>query len=163
MHKVDHKLNHLQHKNTHHKVHNFLAYSYFIYLFVLVLGVFLDLVLPIKVFHDSIMLLFGFILLSLASVLIIWAQKSSVDLLKKEKVESKHFCRGPYCYTRTPTHFGLFFAVLGFGFILNSFFVIILTIASFLFTKITFVKKQELELEKKFGEAYKEYKKIVKF
>ncbi len=150
-------------KSKHHKVHNFLAYSYFIYLFVLILGVILDMFLPIKMFHDSVMLLIGFVLIIFATVLIFWAQKSSVDLLAKDSVDKSHFCRGPYCYTRTPTHFGLFFAVLGFGFILNSFFVILLTIVSFLFTKITFVKKQEQELEKKFGEAYREYKKIVKF
>lgn len=163
MNKTGHKLSFSKHKNKHHKVHNFLAYSYFVYLFVLIIGVLLDLLLPVKIFHDSVMILVGFILLILSSVLIVWAQKSSVDLLAHENVDKEHFCRGPYCYTRTPTHLGLFLAVLGFGFIINSFFVILLTAASFLFTKITFVKKQEKELEKKFGEAYREYKKIVKF
>lgn len=163
MNKTGHKLSFSKHKNKHHKVHHFLAYSYFIYLFVLILGVLLDMLFPIKIFHDSIMIFVGFILLILSSFLIVWAQKSSVDLFTKENVNKEHFCRGPYCYTRTPTHYGLFLAVLGFGFIINSFFVILLTVASFLFTKITFVKKQEQELEKKFGEAYREYKKIVKF
>ncbi len=163
MNKTGHKLSFSKHKNKHHKVHHFLAYSYFIYLFVLILGVLLDMLFPIKIFHDSIMILVGFILLILSSLLIVWAQKSSVDLLTKENVDKEHFCKGPYCYTRTPTHYGLFLAVLGFGFIINSFFVILLTVFSFLFTKITFVKKQEKELEKKFGEAYREYKKIVKF
>lgn len=163
MNKTGHKLSFSKHKNKHQKVHHFLAYSYFIYLFVLILGVLLDMFFPIKIFHDSIMILVGFILLILSSLLIVWAQKSSVDLLTKENVDKEHFCKGPYCYTRTPTHYGLFLAVLGFGFIINSFFVILLTVFSFLFTKITFVKKQEKELEKKFGEAYREYKKIVKF
>jgi protein-S-isoprenylcysteine O-methyltransferase Ste14 len=163
MNKNGQKLNFSKHKNKHHKVHNFLAYSYFVYLFVLILGVLLDMLLPVKVFHESIMFSAGIVLIIFSSILIVWAQKSSVDLLEKENVSKEHFCRGPYCYTRTPTHYGLFFAVVGFGFIINSFFVILLTVASFLFTKITFVKKQELELEKKFGEAYREYKKIVKF
>jgi len=150
-------------KHKDHGVHSSLAYSYFIYFFILILGVTLDLFFPVKVFHISIMTPVGLLLLLVATLLIFWAQKSSSDLLKKSEVTKEHFCRGPYCYTRTPTHWGLFLAVLGFGFIINSFFVIILTFISFVVTKFTFVKKQEDELEKKFGEAYREYKKIVKF
>jgi protein-S-isoprenylcysteine O-methyltransferase Ste14 len=84
-------------------------------------------------------------------------------LFKSELVTKETFCRGPYCYTRSPTHFGLFLLIIGFGFVLNAFFVVLFTFFCFLITKITFVKKQEKLLEEKYGTAYTEYKKSVKF
>ncbi len=145
-------------------IHRTLAYSYFAYFIVLVFGVLLDCFFPVRVFHTDIMVAIGFILLILSTLLIIWAQKTSRELLHKEKddVTQEHFCRGPYCYTRTPTHWGLLFLALGFGFIANAFFVIVLTIISFLLSKLTFIKKQERLLEEKFGTPYIEYKKSVK-
>lgn len=163
MDKVDNKLNLKHNKHKDHAVHSSLSYSYVIHLFALILGIFLDFLFPIQIFHDSIMVFVGIMFLVFSSILVFWAQNSSMDLLHKEDVNEEHFCRGPYCYTRTPTHFGLFLAVMGFGFIINSFFVIVLTFFTFFITKYTFVKKQELELEKKFGDAYRKYKKIVKF
>ncbi|KKR78979.1 MAG: hypothetical protein UU24_C0020G0005 [Candidatus Nomurabacteria bacterium GW2011_GWA2_40_9] len=145
-----------------HTVHKTLAHSYIVYFLILVLGVCLDLLFPIRIFHTSIMAPIGFVFLVFASFIIFWAQKSSRDLLKAEEVTKEHFCRGPYCYSRTPTHWGLFFLALGFGFIMNAFFIILFTIISFIITKITFVQKQEKLLEQKFGAPYTEYKKSVK-
>lgn len=145
-----------------HVVHKTLAHSYVVYFFILVVGVFLDIMFPIRVFPSSVMVSIGFLLLILASALIWWAQRSSGDLLKKEEVDVEHFFRGPYRYTRTPTHWGLFFLALGFGFVAHAFFVIVLTIISFIVTKSTFVKKQEALLEEKFGAPYREYKNKVK-
>jgi len=145
-----------------HIVHRTLAHSYSVYFLLLMFGVFLDIVFPIRVFHDSVMVAVGFVFLIFASFLIFWAQKSSRNLLKKEEVTKEHFCVGPYCYTRIPTHWGLFLLTLGFGFIMNAFFIIIFTIISFLITKYSFVKKQEKLLEEKFGIPYIEYKKSVK-
>jgi len=145
-----------------HTVHKTLAHSYIVYFLILILGVSLDLFFHIKIFNTSIMAPIGFVFLVLASFIIFWAQKSSRDLLKVKDVTKQHFCRGPYCYTRTPTHWGLFFLALGFGFIMNAFFIIILTVISFIITKITFVQKQEKLLEQKFGTPYTEYKKSVK-
>ena len=145
-----------------HAVHKTLAHSYIVYFLILIFGVFLDIMFPIRVFSSSVMVSMGFIFLILSSALILWAQRSSRDLLKKEEVTTEHFCRGPYCYTRTPTHWGLFFLALGFGFVAHAFFVIVLTIISFIVTKATFVRKQEALLEDKFGAPYREYKNKVK-
>lgn len=159
----ENKIHSINNKHKDHAVHSSLAYSYFVHFIVLIIGIVLDLFFPIKIFHDSIMTFIGIMFLVFSSLLILWAQMSSTDLLQKTDVTPEYFCRGPYCYTRTPTHWGLFLAIMGFGFVINSFFVIVLTFVSFLITKFTFVKKQEDELEKKFGEAYRKYKKIVKF
>ena len=105
----------------------------------------------------------GFLFLVFATVVIIWAQKTGRDLRKVEEVKTEHFCRGPYCYTRTPTHWGLFFLVLGFGIIANALFVILSTIVSFIISKFIFIKKHDEILVEKYGDAYSEYKKLVKF
>ncbi|MEK7588776.1 MAG: hypothetical protein AAB438_03075 [Patescibacteria group bacterium] len=152
----------LKKKQEDSLVHRILAHSYFLYFFVLVLGVVLDLLFPIRIFHTSIMMPVGFVVLVLASILIFWAQHTSRKL-DPNTITKESFCKGPYCYTRMPTHYGLFLLMLGFGFIANAFFIIVFTILSFVVTRITFVKEQEKVLENKYGEAYKEYKKIVKF
>jgi protein-S-isoprenylcysteine O-methyltransferase Ste14 len=145
-------------------IHLTLAYSYFVFFFVAVIGILLDCFFPVRIFEKNLMAGIGFVFLVLATILIFWAQNTSRALLGKgkEDVTKEHFCRGPYCYTRTPTHWGLLFLILGFGFVANAFFVIMLTIVSFLLSKITFIKKQEMLLEEKFGAPYIEYKKSVK-
>jgi protein-S-isoprenylcysteine O-methyltransferase Ste14 len=151
-------VHHHPHKN---KVHHILAHSYSFFFLLLIIGILLDVIFNVKFFENSILLPVGFVLLVLASILIFWAQKSS-HKLNKENLSKETFCRGPYYYTRSPTHLGLFLLILSFGFITNAFFVIVLTVVSFIVTKFVFVKKQEAILEERYGEAYKEYKKSVK-
>lgn len=144
-------------------VHHVLAHSYFLYFLLFLVAVFLDLVFPIKIFSNGTMVPAGFSILVFASVLILWAQKTSRDLRKIEHINKESFCRGPYCYTRSPTHWGLFLLMLGFGFLVNALFVIIFTVISFIVTKFIFIKKQESILVDKYGAPYIEYKKSVKF
>jgi len=146
-----------------HEVHGILAHSYLVYFFILIIGVVLDLSFPDKIFNKAIMMPTGFLMLVLATLVIFWAQHTSRKLEITDTITKETFCKGPYCYTRTPTHWGLFLLALGFGFILNALFVIILTIISFVITKLFFLKKQESILEDKYGKPYLDYKKIVKF
>lgn len=144
-------------------VHRILAHSYFFYFLSFLIAVSLDIIFPIKIFHNTIMVFVGLFLLVFASILILWAQKTSLDLKNKEEIKRESFCHGPYCYTRTPTHWGLFLLMLGFGFLINALFVIIFTIFSLFVTKLVFLKKQEHAMVNKYGTAYEEYKKLVKF
>jgi len=75
----------------------------------------------------------------------------------------EHFCRGPYCYTRIPTQWGLFFLMLGFGIVANALFVILFTILAFFISKFVFMGEHDRILVEKYGDAYAEYKKLVKF
>src|SRR3989344_3474501 len=79
-----------------HTVHHVLAHSYSFYFFAFLLGVFLDLFFPIRVFSNSFMVPLGIIFLVLASILILWAQKTSRDFRKEENIKKETFCRGPY-------------------------------------------------------------------
>jgi|SRR3989344_868420 len=146
-----------------HTVHHVLAHSYSFYFLFLLLGVFLDLFFPIRIFNNSIMVPVGVLLLIMASLLILWAQKTSRDFRKEENINKETFCRGPYCYTRSPTHWGLFLLMLGFGVVINAVFIILFTIISFIVTKLVFLKKEESILADKYGTPYLEYKKSVKF
>ena len=69
--------------------------------------------------------------------------------------------KGPYKYSRSPTHWGLSMLMFGFGITVNAFFIVITTIISYLVAKYTFLKKEEKLLARKYGEPYKEYKKSV--
>ena len=143
-------------------VHHVLAHSYSFYFLFFLLGVFLNLFFPIRIFNNSIMVPVGVLLLIMASLLILWAQKTSRDFRKEENINKETFCRGPYCYTRSPTHWGLFLLMLGFGVIINAVFIILFTIISFVITKLVFLKKEESILADKYGAPYLEYKKSVK-
>lgn len=147
-------------------VHYVLAYAYSVYFILLLIGIYLDFIFNVKIFSNSILAPIGFFLLLVASFIILWAQKTGRDFDKlKEmgKVKTEHFCRGPYCYTRIPTQWGLFLLVLGFGFITSAFFVILTTLVSFFIARFIFIDKQEKILAEKYGTPYLEYKKLVKF
>ena len=147
------------HKN---KVHQILARSYSVHFLFFLMGVCLDLIFNFKVFNSSFMVPFGILFLMFGTFLILWAQKTSRNL-QKENISLETFYRGPYRFTRTPTNFGLFFLLLGFGMIINAFFVILTTFISFIIGKFIFLNKQEKILALKYGAPYLEYKKLVKF
>ena len=144
------------------KVHHILAYSYFSFFLLFLFGVFLDLFFPIKIFQGSNIRLLGVVFLFLASILVLWAQMTSRNL-NKENLTKDTFCRGPYCLTRSPTHWGLFLLTLGFSLVANAGFVVLCTVISFFITKFTFLKREEDILAKKYGVPYLEYKKQVRF
>lgn len=154
--KEDHPLHHK------FKVHHVLAQSYSVAFFMFLIGVLLDLIFPIKVFHDSYMTPIGLSVLFFASIIIFWAQRTSRDLRKIDEIKKESFCRGPYCYSRTPTHWGLFLLLLGFGIVANASFIILTTIISSIISKIVFLKREERILVDKYGTPYLEYQKSVK-
>ncbi len=145
-------------------VHYILLHSYLIFLVAIILGVFFDTFLKEKIFSNNIYQNIGFIMLMFGSIIIYWAQKSSADYKNKAKEKNlrSKFEVGPYKYTRSPTHFGLFVMTLGFSLIINSVFSVVFVVIASIITKIFFIKKQEILLERKYGEVYSEYKKRIK-
>ena len=143
------------------RVHRILAHSYTMYFIFFLAGVYLDFIFKIKIFTSSLALPAGIIFLVFASFLILWAQKTSRNLDIKN-LSKESFSKGPYRYTRSPTHWGLFLLMLGFGIIVNALFVILSTLISFLISRFVFLKKQEDVLAQKYGDPYLEYKKEVK-
>ncbi len=148
-------------KPRQYRVHRILAHSYTVYLILFLIGVYLDAVFKFEIFSDSAMVPTGIILLILSSILILWAHKSSRNF-EINNLSKESFLKGPYRYTRHPTHWGLFFLMLGFAIIWNGLFVILSTLTSFLLTRHIFLEKHEKVMEEKYGTSYIEYEKAVR-
>jgi protein-S-isoprenylcysteine O-methyltransferase Ste14 len=131
------------------------------YLVLFLVGVYLDVIFKFEIFPSSIMTPVGVVFLVLGSVLVLWAQKTSRNL-DIQNLSKESFHKGPYRYTRSPTHVGLFLLVFGFGVMINALFVIIATIIASIIAKFVFLEKQENVLIEKYGTHYLEYKKSVK-
>lgn len=149
-------------EELNYKVHHVLAHSYTFFFSFLMIGIILDIIFKLKIVESPHMTTIGFILLFISTLIIVWAQSTS-NKLKTENMTHETFCKGPYCYTRVPTHLGLFLMAFGFGLILNATFVIITSVVSFVINKFIFLKEEEALLEKKYGTPYLEYKRRIKF
>lgn len=146
------------HKN---RVHTVLAHSYAFHFCIFLLASLIDFIIPLKLLDYSSGAI-GLSLMFLGTVLIFWAQSSSKKL-SKENMTSETFSKGPYRYMRSPTNLGIFLAFLGFGVLINSFFISAFSFFSFFTARMTFIKKQEKILEEKYGAPYLEYKKKIRF
>ena len=109
-------------------VHYVLSYSYATYLFAIIIGVVLDMIFHIKIFSGQAFQYIGFVIIILSSMLVYWAQTTSRKAKKEKKTNGGefNFFKGPYKYTKNPTHIGLSLTALGFGFMIGSFFVVLL-------------------------------------
>lgn len=142
-------------------VHFLLSHSYLVFLASVILGVVFDIIIPSDIFKGDYYQQVGLICIFLGSIIIFWAQRTSGSY-KDSSLSDSFFYRGPYKFSRHPTHFGLFIMTLGLAFIINSLFSVIFTIVAHFLTKFFFVKKQEEILERKYGETYLKYKRRVK-
>lgn len=146
-------------------VHVILSHSYIVFLTAIVLGFIFHIILKYSIFSNPIYQYIGSVMIIAGSFLIYWAQSTSSCTSKELKQGIKterDFERGPYKYSRSPTHNGITLMTLGLSLVLNSLFTFLfLVIASFI-TRMTFLKKEEAFLEKKYGQIYCEYKKKVR-
>ena len=145
-------------------IHFVLSHSYMAFLGAVILGVIFDVFIPIKIFNMAVYQYGGLGMLLLGSLLIYWAQSTSHSS-KKEAGGSgseRDFERGPYKYSRNPTHIGLSVLTLGLAFLLNSPFSILFTVFASILSKFFFLKEEEALLEKKYGQPYRDYKNKVR-
>lgn len=156
------RVNNLDKKTSHqNSVHWVLTHGYATHFALFLIGVILDMTFQLKLLSVPFARPVGIFLLVVSTISILWAQTTSRNL-DTTTVTKETFCRGPYCYTRNPTHWGLFFLVLGFGIIANAFFVILTTLIAFILSKLVFLRKEEEILAHKYGAPYLEYKKQIK-
>lgn len=69
---------------------------------------------------------------------------------------------GPYKYVRNPMYIGAFILLIGFGVFHHSISILILCVVLFLLFHLFVVFVEEPQLEKRFGESYLEYKKVIR-
>ncbi len=148
-------------------IHGILAYSYSVYFMAFIFGMLLHFLIPGDVIENPNSQFFGFWLLVIGTVLIVWAQSTSASTHKQRESNRDgnivhHFKKGPYVFSRVPTHLGLLLALIGFALTVNSMFLIILSAIAFIITKNIILPKHEILLEQKYGSSYTEYRKSVK-
>ncbi len=143
-------------------VHFILSHSYIVFLMAVVVGGLLHIIFPIRIFLGAVYPYFGVIMILVGSGLIYWAQITSSSTEKEmERTGVRSFSRGPYAYSRNPTHIGITVMTLGLAVILNSFFTVICIIIASIITKFIFLREEEALLEKRYGQPYRDYKKKV--
>jgi protein-S-isoprenylcysteine O-methyltransferase Ste14 len=151
--------------NKRHLIHTVLGHSYLAFLGFFCLAIFIDTLYPIKI--NSIYQTYGGIaFVCIGTIFIFWAQMNSKKSLHERHLElnsDQAFQHGPYKFIRTPTQAGIFLLIVGLGFTLDSLWVIIFAVIALVVNVIFFVRKQEMILEKRYGESYKIYKTKVRF
>jgi protein-S-isoprenylcysteine O-methyltransferase Ste14 len=143
-------------------IHIVLAHSYLVYLLSLLIGLGIDIFWSFR-FSWQGADIFGGILIFAGPLLILWAQRTSEKLIVKRICDIHGICaddfrKGPYAFTRSPTHLGLALMIIGLGFVLSSSSIIVATLIAYVLTRVTFVRKEEKLLEEKYGEVYRTYK-----
>lgn len=155
----------LKNNNSHkHNIHRVLTHIYTTYFACFLIGLSLDIFFQTNFFPEALLRPIGAVLLFIATYVIFWAQKTGRNLRDiKENLKKEHFCRGPYCYTRKPTQWGLTLLMIGFGIFSNTFFVVLGTVLAFVISHFMFMGRHDRIMIEKFGDSYKEYKKMFKF
>lgn len=143
-------------------IHFVLSHSYVVFLGAIMSGAIMHLFAPIHLFTGDNYPYIGFTMIILGSVVIYWAQSASSATRNQASPRTAFdFERGPYKYSRNPTHIGMTIMTLGLAITFNSLFTVIFLIITSLVTKFIFLKKEECLLEEKYGQPYLDYKKKV--
>lgn len=119
--------------------------------------------LPISYF-DSVGFILGLFLYIGGLVLAIWAKFTMKEIwgLPAEhhiKRQNRLITVGPFKYTRNPIYLGIIMLMLGYGFLLQSYFTFLALIPMWYFYRSA--EKEEKLLEKHFGKEYLKYKEKV--
>lgn len=124
----------------------------------------IDLILGLKLFNSSIVIFIGILLLAIGFIIRVWATyyfykfQMGVIVLHPQR---KLLTSGPYGFMRNPLYLGgNLFIFLGTSLILGTVVGVILTFLHLPFVNLM-VKKEEKDLEKKFGKEFLDYEKKV--
>jgi len=137
-----------------------------IFFIFLALGLFLHWIMPVNMIsqHEWLRYPVGghFLLVSgaiaIQTYLLMRKNKTPLDF---NKPTTSIITKGPFRFTRNPLYLSLLMLFLGIAILLNSLWFIPLFLCMFTFLN-AIAKKEELYLEKSFGEEYSIYKKSVR-
>lgn len=157
---MDNEVKQKNNNKSKESVHFLLAHAYLIFFFSIILGVFIDSVIPFNFLENINYSYFGLIFIFGGTIIVYWAQKSSskAGKIKIEESSMQGFRFGPYKFIKHPTYLGLFFLALGFSILIESIPSFVLIFITHIFIRFTFIKKEEKILEKKYGDKYLNYK-----
>lgn len=149
--------------NNTNIVHVVLGHSYLVYFLGLVAGLLFDSVfgIPFVIKNNQTI---GLLLLIIGPLLIYSAQATSRSKhYRKTELPFARFARGPYAFTRTPTHLGLGVTMLGLAFLFSSLALLVATVICFFVTRYIFIRKEERILVERYGDDYRAYQRKVRF
>ena len=113
--------------------------------------------------------LVGILLIPIGMLLVIWANYvllhiGKIGLRNREPMQSpsKLVLFGPYRFTRNPIYLGCLLMLLGLVIVWSSLVTTFFLVIVYILFRYVFIKKEEIILEEKFKEDYREFKKRVK-
>ena len=119
---------------------------------------------PVEIFNFSIMFLYrnslvtGLIII-LTSIPLFYYGIKGTGKETMRPIKDKKMNEGIYNYIRHPQIIADWLMFIGFAFISNSLILLCITVAFILFYTPIMIKKEEIDLVKRFGEKYREYQK----
>ncbi len=129
----------------------------------LIIGVFMEFVFPTKMFPPHTAQMLGAIIVVLATLIIWWSQKTSAAFrLREKRGEARNFRKGPYRFSDNPTSFSLALLIVGFGCMLNSLMIVLLSIIGYWVSFIVYETKKRRIMLEKYKDDYADYKKKIK-
>ena len=136
-----------------------------IVLSVLLLAYALNYLIPFRIAHSSVLVFAGFTLIGI-SLLIIgitsWSFRRVKTHIEPWKPTTTIIRTGCFAFSRNPIYLALCVACIGIGMILHSWWVVFSVIPAAMLLYYFVILREEAYLEKKFGEAYVQYKKRVR-
>jgi len=155
----DNKTNHLS-----GVVHVLLSQDYAIFFFAVILGVICDALFSVRVLGGAIYQNIGFLFIIIGTIIIYWSQSTTRKMSKMvtQNRDLNFFLQGPYRYTRNPTNFALTLLILGLGLLVNSIFLVIFILITYVISRVFFIKKQDAILKERYGNVFLEYTRKVK-
>lgn len=129
----------------------------------LIIGVFMEFIFPTKMFPPRTAQVIGIALILLATIVILWSQKASAEFRSREKRgEARNFHKGPYRWSDNPTSFSLALLIIGFGFMLNSLMIVILSAVGYWISYVVYEEKKQKIMVERYKDDYVNYKKKIK-
>ena len=101
----------------------------------------------------------------LGLTLVVWAirtLKAGGTPVQGYKPTSAIVDRGPYRFTRNPIYAGMFVGLAGLAVAFNTLWLLVALVAFFAIVRFGVVAREETYLERKFGDAYRDYKARVR-
>lgn len=136
-----------------------------IFLFLLVIAYGLQYFWPISIIGSSgLRYIGGGVVMLGIGIVILAAQsfKRAETNIEPWKPTTKIISTGIYTYSRNPIYTGFCLVLIGIGIFLNSLWILISFIPSAILVYYVAIKKEEIYLERKFGEEYISYKNKVR-
>lgn len=125
-------------------------------------GAVFEVVYPTHLFPEKAAHIIGVVFLALATIVIVWSQKSSAEFRRREKEgKERNFHLGPFRYSKNPTSFSLALLIIGLGFLLNSLMIISGAVVAYWLSYIVYHKQKEKILTAKYSDDYENYKKKI--